>query len=283
MLSENKTYSSTPGQENLSYVHCALCGSDGFIPFLAGRGFYYVKCTSCGLVYQNPRPSLDDLKKRYADDYFKYEIQNERNFFNLMILGLKDSGQEQAPPPESGKGRFLDIGCATGMLLAHMRDQGWNVAGVDLCRESAQYGIDHRHLDIYTGTLEEAAFPDDSFNLIHFSHLIEHVQEPVGFLREVRRILSPNGTALITTPNVNGFQARLFREKWRSAIPDHLFLFSLDTMTRLLTTAGFSIEKTVTWGGLAKGTSPSIIKKPMDVLAKKFGFGDVMLFKVRKN
>jgi SAM-dependent methyltransferase len=282
MLNETKTYSSAPGEETLSFIKCRVCGGDAATPFLAGKGFYYVKCSACGLVYQNPRPSLDDLKRRYEVDYFKYEKENEGNFFNLMVLGLKDAGQDEAPDPSKGTSRFLDIGCATGRLLEHMRDRGWDVQGVDLCRESARYGIEQRHLDIFIGSLEEARFPDNRFSLIHFSHLIEHVMEPVEFLREVRRILAPGGTALITTPNVDGFQARLFRDKWRSAIPDHLFLFSLDTMTRLLEISGFVIEKTVTWGGLARGTAPSLIKKPMDILAKRFGFGDVMLFKVRK-
>ena len=95
--------------------------------------------------------------------------------------------------------------------------------GVDVCRESAEYGKSHRGVDIFPGTLEEARFADGTFGAVHFSHLIEHVPDPRGFLGEVKRILAPGGYALITTPNIDGFQARLFGKAWRSAIADQRF------------------------------------------------------------
>lgn len=118
--------------------------------------------------------------------------------------------------------------------------------------------------------------------MIHFSHLIEHVPDPRGFLREVRRILKPGGFAVITTPNVDGFQARLFKKGWRSAIADHLVLFSRRTLGKVIDESGFQTLRTVTWGGLAVGTAPLVIKKPLDKLAKRFGFGDVVLFLAQK-
>jgi ubiquinone/menaquinone biosynthesis C-methylase UbiE len=137
--------------------------------------------------------------------------------------------------------------------------------------------MEHRGVAIFVGTLEEARFPAESFSIVHFSHLIEHVPDPRGFLKEVRRILKPQGHAVITTPNVDGFQARLFGKAWRSAIADHLALFSKRTLKDLLIESGFDVRQTVTWGGLAVGTAPGVVKKPMDWLAKKWGFGDVVL------
>ena len=96
-------------------------------------------------------------------------------------------------------------------------------------------------------------------------------------------MLKPGGFAVITTPNVDGFQARLFRAGWRSAIADHLVLFSRRTLGKLLLDAGFTVLDSVTWGGLAVGTAPALIKKPVDRLAKKLGFGDVVLFLTEKS
>jgi 2-polyprenyl-3-methyl-5-hydroxy-6-metoxy-1,4-benzoquinol methylase len=172
---------------------------------------------------------------------------------------------------------FLDIGCATGMLIESMRGEGWEVRGVDVCRESAEYGRVHRGVDIFPGTLDEAHFADGSFGVVHFSHLIEHVPDPRGFLGEVRRILAPGGFAVITTPNIDGFQARLFGKAWRSAIADHLVLFSRKTLIRLVRESGFDVLQSVTWGGLAVGTAPFIVKRPVDRLAKRWGFGDVVM------
>lgn len=276
-----KTFSAVPGKERSREVACNLCFSNHYKTLLKSTDFLFVKCSSCGLIYQNPQVLFADLKERYTADYFKYEINNEENFFRLMKLGLKDIGMDRLEP-ENGQGRFLDIGCATGKLLEDMQGRGWQVQGVDLCRESADYGWKKRKVKIFTGTLEQAAFQSGSFNIIHSSHLIEHVPDPRAFIREIKRILLPGGQAIITTPNICGFQARLFSHRWRSAIADHLTLFSISTLKRLLREEGFKVLKIKTWGGLAVGTAPLVIKRPVDYLAKKFGFGDVMLFLVEK-
>jgi 2-polyprenyl-3-methyl-5-hydroxy-6-metoxy-1,4-benzoquinol methylase len=272
-----KTYSSAPGVERQETIPCPGCGSSRARQMLACDGFAFVRCGSCSLVYQNPRPVFEDVRRRYAGQYFAYELENERVFFGLMKLGLRDICFDELTAALPGPRSFLDIGCATGMLIESMKADGWDARGVDVCRESAEYGIAHRGVSIFVGTLEEARFPAESFSIIHFSHLIEHVPDPRGFLGEVRRILAPQGYAIITTPNVDGFQARLFGKGWRSAIADHLTLFSKRTLGRMISESGFEILQTVTWGGLAEGTAPEIIKKPMDVLAKKWGFGDVVL------
>ncbi len=277
-----KTYSVGPGKEQLLRISCHLCGSDRYRPHLSGGEYTFVCCSVCGLVYQNPQPVFEDLRLRYSESYFQYEIENEANFFNLMKLGLEDIRFEGLTAGWQQPKRFLDVGCATGMLLAHLRERAWSVQGVELCRESAEYGQNHRNLDIHIGTLEEARFPASHFAVIHFSHLIEHLPDPRLFLAEVQRILSEHGYLIVVTPNIDGLQARLFRSGWRSAIADHLTLFSKRTLRMLLEEAGFAVMKTVTWGGLARGTVPEPIKRPVDYLAKKLGFGDVVLMLSRK-
>ena len=86
----------------------------------------------------------------------------------------------------------------------------------------------------------------------------------------MKRILAPGGYALITTPNIDGFQARLFGKSWRSAIADHTVLFSKKTLQKLVREVGFEVRRCVTWGGLAIGRAPALIKRPMDKLAKKW-------------
>jgi len=277
-----KTYSSIPGLEGRRAVPCALCGSRLARTFLKAADYSFVRCRGCGLVYQNPQPVFEDLRHRYAEDYFRYELENEANFFQLMLLGLADVGFERRAAAFAPGGRFLDVGCATGMLLEHMRGRGWEVRGVDLCRQSVEYARRRRELEVFAGTLFEAAFPPESFAVVHFSHLLEHIPEPREFLLEVRRILAPGGLAIITTPNVSGLQARLFGKRWRSAIADHLILFSKKTLGALLGQTGFRTLATQTWGGLALGTAPGWLKPPADRLAKRWGFGDVMLFLAAK-
>jgi SAM-dependent methyltransferase len=277
-----KTYSSEPGKERLRAVACPICMSTASREFLVGGGFRFVRCRSCRVVYQNPQPLFEDLQYRYGEAYFRYELENEDNFFRLMRLGLQDIRFEELTAGLAPTRRFLDIGCATGRLIAHMRDRGWVVQGVELCRESVEYGKANRGVEIFAGTLDQAGFAGESFDAVHFSHLIEHVPDPRGLLLEVRRILCPGGYIVVVTPNVDGLQARLFGSRWRSAIADHLTLFSKATLRHALGLAGFRVLRVATWGGLAMGSAPAWLKRPADRLAKRWGFGDVVLMLAQK-
>ncbi len=264
--------------EKLETILCNLCGMKETKPFLKLNGFGYQQCVNCGLVYQNPRPDFSDLKKRYGDNYFDYEFSNQSNFFNLMKLGLRDIGFDLLFSNEDERRTFLDIGCATGLLLNHMKNKGWDCYGAEICRESAEYGIAKFDLNVFIGTLEQASFSDSFFHAVHLSHLIEHVPDPSSLLLEIKRILKPEGYMVLTTPNVSGMQARIAGKNWRSAIPDHVYLFSKKTMKGMLRKTGFEIIKQVSWGGIPAGKRPDFIKMPVDRIAKLLNFGDVMLF-----
>jgi 2-polyprenyl-3-methyl-5-hydroxy-6-metoxy-1,4-benzoquinol methylase len=282
-----KTYS-TPVRAGKSGLIPCVCGCNDFKPALECEGFGYVRCVSCGLVQMNPQPEKTEVIERYSGvsgkDYLSYELENEESFLALQKLALKDAGfykLEKKIYNSAGR-RILDAGCATGSLLAHLRSRGWNVTGVEIS-PCAEYAKSERNLDVRSLSLEEADFEEGSFDMVLASHLIEHLNNPLSFLMEVKRILKKNGRVFITTPNISGFQARLYGGGWRSAIFDHLYLFSAETLTRLLKSAGFKIEKIHTWGGLALGLSPEWIKKPADFLAKRFGFGDVMIVRAVSN
>ncbi len=267
--------------ESLETIVCNICESKNSRPFLHMNSFTYQRCINCGLVYQNPRPAFEDLKKRYGSNYFEYEISNQENFFNLMKLGLKDINFDFFYKEDLNEKKFLDIGCATGLLLNYIKHRGWITKGVEICKLSAEHARKSFDLDVFIGTLDEASFPDDYFDVIHFSHVIEHVTEPKNMLLEVKRILKRDGHMIITTPNVDGWHARFAKKSWRSAIPDHLFLFSKRTMRSLLEMTGYRIIKQVSWGGIPVGRRPHFIKRPADRLAKLLNIGDVMLFHCR--
>jgi SAM-dependent methyltransferase len=281
-----KTWSTPVSAEEQRAVPCALCGGARFKPALACEGFAYVRCAGCGLVQINPQPAPAGVLRRYGDvygkEYLSYELANEAAFLELQLLALKDAGFDALEKElfRQGSPRVLDIGCATGALLLRLRERGWRVKGVEIS-PSAGYAREQRGLDVRTLPLEENHFPPDSFDLILSSHLIEHLNEPGAFVREVYRILRTGGRFLVTTPNIAGFQARLFGGRWRSAIFDHLYLFSVRTLKALLSGTGFAVEGVYTWGGLAAG-APACLKKIADRAVKPLGLGDVMLVKAGK-
>jgi 2-polyprenyl-3-methyl-5-hydroxy-6-metoxy-1,4-benzoquinol methylase len=177
--------------------------------------------------------------------------------------------------------RVLDIGCATGAILEYLKNRGWQTSGVEIS-PAAEYAKNIRNLDIQNSALENCGFPPESFDVVLASHLIEHLNNPGIFLCETIRILRSGGYLILTTPNIGSFQARLFGNRWRSAIFDHLYLFSASTIKTILKSAGFIVEGVFTWGGLAAGTAPMPIKRFADTVVKSLGIGDVMIVKARK-
>ena len=282
-----KTWS-TPvaSSEEKRLIPCAICGNLSFNPSLSCEGFSYVRCASCGLVQMNPQPLKGEIQRRYeGKDYLAYELANEEPFLNLQLLALGDAGFnefERELFAINKKPHILDIGCAIGSLLARLRERGWKTTGVEISGPQAEYCRLKRNLDVASLPLEENRFPGASFDVVLASHLIEHLNDPAGLVREVYRILAPEGRFFVTTPNIAGFQARLFKGRWRSAIFDHLYLFSVKTLSRLLAENGFTIEKIATWGGLAAGTAPAPLKRLFDRAAKRFGFGDVMIIRAKR-
>jgi 2-polyprenyl-3-methyl-5-hydroxy-6-metoxy-1,4-benzoquinol methylase len=237
----------------------------------------------------NPQPVKDEINARYSSkfgkDYLSYEIENENSFLQLQKLALKDAGfyktEKTLMARKTNAPSVLDVGCATGTLLAFLRDRRWNVKGVEIS-PAAEYARNVRQLDVQNIPLEEISFPACSFDIVLASHLIEHLNDPFSFLKEVHRILKENVLIFITTPNISGLQAHLYGGRWRSAIFDHLYLFSARTMKKILKKAGFKVERMSTWGGIAAGLAPAWIKKSVDFLAKRLGFGDVMIMLAKK-
>ncbi|MCL2410702.1 MAG: class I SAM-dependent methyltransferase [Treponema sp.] len=295
---ELKTFSMPVSCISSVNIPCALCGGSVFKPFLNCGDFYFVKCINCALVQRNPQPLQQEITARYAkiygNEYLLYELENEESFLKLQQLALKDAGffrlekrlfpgvSANTASQEAIRPCVLDIGCATGSLLASLHERKWRVTGVEIS-PCADYAKKVRNLDVRSEKLEDNNFPDKSFDVVLASHLIEHLNDPKTFLAEIHRILKDEGYCFITTPNISGFQARLFKNRWRSAIFDHLYLFSAVTLKKLLRNTGFKIESIHTWGGLAAGSAPKWLKKSADFLVKYFGCGDVMIVRAKKS
>ncbi|MGH7206387.1 MAG: class I SAM-dependent methyltransferase [Nitrospiraceae bacterium] len=144
--------------------------------------------------------------------------------------------------PYRGDGRILDVGCGPGKLLRVLRDWGWGVHGVDFSPVAVECAREKYGLEVRLGDLLQARYEDGYFDVVMFNHCLEHVYQPVETLREAYRILKPGGLLLIAIPNARSFESRLFGKWWvQWDVPRHLFHFTKQTMTRLLTKTGFRL------------------------------------------
>jgi len=278
-----RTYSTTPpvneAQEAASA--CAICGEGRARLQWQSDAYRFVRCVRCGHLYQNPRPTVAALDDRYAEEYCQYELENAEPFLELMLRGIDDSGVMSALASAAAPQRLLDIGCATGMLLAHYQAEGWQTEGIELCAPAAEYARATRGVTVTTGDYRAATLPEHHYGLVHSSHVIEHVGDPLNFLRYIARVLHREGYAIIVTPDAASMQAALMGARWRSIIADHLQLFRARNLTALAERAHLRVVKKCSWGGLAAGSAARPLKYLCDRLAKTLNIGDVMLLLLR--
>ncbi|MFZ0773645.1 MAG: class I SAM-dependent methyltransferase [Candidatus Sulfotelmatobacter sp.] len=137
--------------------------------------------------------------------------------------------------------KLLDVGCALGFMLEEAKGAGWNPVGVETSEFAARYAAQHTGCPVYAGTLQKAALPSESFDVVTLMDVIEHVPEPVELIAEIYRILRPGGVLLIVTPNFGSLFVRLYRLNAYGVWPDqHVVYFKPSTMARLLRKVGFA-------------------------------------------
>lgn len=221
------------------------------------------------------------MLRRYGDEYLAYETERHLEYRAISLMSLAEAGlrPDDYRRPDGAERGILEIGCATGALLSAFREAGWRAMGVEVGQSMAGYARERFGLDVEAGTIETASFEPGSFDAVVATHLIEHLNDPRSFLAKARAALRQDGRLYLITPNVDGLQARMMGSRWRSAIRDHLYLFSARTLRAMLESECFSVERVGTWGGWPAGMRPVWLKRPMDRLAKRLGFGDVMVVK----
>ncbi|MCI0387757.1 MAG: class I SAM-dependent methyltransferase [Acidobacteria bacterium] len=140
-----------------------------------------------------------------------------------------------------GGGRLLEIGCSTGEMLA-AAGSSFMTIGVEADVTNSSVAR-RRGLDCFNGTLLDARFPDQHFDVVALYHVIEHFHSPRAELLEMRRVLQPGGWLVLETPNIATIWFHLLSSRWRQFIPDHLFFFTPQTVTRLCEENGFVVRE----------------------------------------
>jgi 2-polyprenyl-3-methyl-5-hydroxy-6-metoxy-1,4-benzoquinol methylase len=264
---------------------CPLCGGPGNILYskmqdrmFAVPGNWPLKqClnSNCGLCWLDPGPVESDIPLFYVN-YFTHESNGSKQRFlrrlhsffyggymlassiPSALLGLNKARHQMRHMflNDMSPGKLLDVGCGNGIFLHRMHNLGWSVTGIDFDAKAIEnakkmYGGD---LTFMNTDLSSARFPDNSFNAVTMSHVIEHVPDPVALLIEARRILKADGRLVITTPNIQSFGHEKFQDCWSGLdAPRHLQVFSLASLQQCARKAGFDALEASTSAANADG------------------------------
>jgi SAM-dependent methyltransferase len=256
-------------------AHCNLCESidhqfmfknyDRMFPEIKGY-FNVLKCKNCGLIFLHPQPSTKDLIMHYPNNYSVLEegkIEHYRKLFTLIetfyqYCNLKSNESKFLKlinlffSPISSlfrttkyveKGNSLDVGCGIGYFPLVMQYLGMNAYGVEPGDFDDELSKRY-NLNIFNGTLLEAKYDDNFFDLITVNHILEHVSNPYKLMIELNRILKENGHIIIATPISDSFAFKLFGKYWAQIdTPRHLFIFSNDVLKKYAEKCGFEVIK----------------------------------------
>jgi SAM-dependent methyltransferase len=131
-------------------------------------------------------------------------------------------------------GRLLEVGVGGGRFLEQARAAGFDVMGCDLSPAVCRRVEERIGVPVHCGSLD--GLPPGVVRVVALHHVLEHVEDPVGFLRSVRDLLVPGGIVHIAVPNVGCWEARF--AAWNSYAPYHLTYFDRETLARAAREAG---------------------------------------------
>jgi len=232
----------------LRHSLCPVCGG-GRLSELSGRlGFPVVRCADCTIEFLNPQPDDATLAGIYSTHYFLGEptpegeerMQTMKRATAALYVNRLAGALGQGGQGGGAGGRLLEVGCGRGEFLLEAQARGFDVSGVEFSPDAT--AVANRRLGadkVQAGTIEQAGLAEGSFDAVVFADVLEHVREPLAFLKRVHALLKPGGTVLLVTPAADSFSAKLLRRYWMEYKVEHLYYFTRHACRAALEKSGF--------------------------------------------
>ncbi|MHC4659236.1 MAG: class I SAM-dependent methyltransferase [Planctomycetota bacterium] len=249
MFGRLKQKAACMNQETDSVNPCGYCGatqSSMLYPTcsISQDEFYLNRCLKCSAVFLSPRPTQEQLEQAYDDSYYGRGEMKFTGPIEKVLDYFRSSRARRVNKYISPPAKILDIGCGNGRFLGYLIERGFAGYGVELPGKAADRAAQIPNLRLKVGRLEEGDFNENFFDGVCMWHVFEHLTAPKQTLQIIRRILKPNGRLLMSLPNIDSLQSRIFRGRWLHLDPPkHLFFLGPKQFICQIKQLGFRLSK----------------------------------------
>jgi 2-polyprenyl-3-methyl-5-hydroxy-6-metoxy-1,4-benzoquinol methylase len=249
----------TPTREK---VPCYSCLGETGEPFISAQDdltgkpgiFDFVRCKSCGLVFQNPRIPMSQIGEYYDNEYIAHRKKRSWGIFQpLFDRAMDRHDRDKVKLVDKFKNlraesEVLDVGCAVGSFLLKVKKQtGARIVGVDFKDLSHFAGFEQ--IEFHHGLFYEAELDEKRFDLITMWHFLEHDYDPKRSLHTAHRILKDDGVMIIEVPRLDSLTFWLYRDRWPGLqAPQHTVLFDKEHLLKFIEASGFEVSNYLGYG-----------------------------------
>jgi 2-polyprenyl-3-methyl-5-hydroxy-6-metoxy-1,4-benzoquinol methylase len=208
--------------------------------------FRLLRDETIDLVFTYPQPSEDKLGSYYESEDYISHTDGKRSFFEKVYHFIKGIALKKKVSLinelHPNKGILLDIGAGTGDFLAEAKRDGWQTVGIEP-NEKARNSAMLKKVNFVDSSIE---LENNSVDIITMWHVLEHVPDIQAQIKELKRLIKPNGAIVIAVPNFNSYDAKHYEDFWAAYdVPRHLWHFSRQSIKVLFEREKLQLNKTV--------------------------------------
>jgi SAM-dependent methyltransferase len=240
---------------NIHYSNCPICNSTEIATVLtvkdftvSGTTFPVAECKQCTLRFTQDVPDAASIGPYYQSENYISHTNTSKGFINRLYQSVRKrtlKGKRKLVQQITGmpKGRLLDVGSGIGSFANEMKQNGWEVTGLEpdagaRAVAKKEYGLELQSIDQFY------QLPVGSFDAITLWHVMEHVHDLQQYVQQLRVLLKDNGKLFIAVPNYTSKDAAIYKEYWAAwDVPRHLYHFSPLSIQQLMSINGLTIEQ----------------------------------------
>jgi len=196
------------------------------------------------MLITSPQPSSENLGRYYESNDYISHTDSKRSIFEKAYHFVKgialNNKLNLINNCSATKGNLLDIGAGTGDFLLTAKQNGWNTIGVKPSEKAKGIAIG-KGIKFSNSTNE---LESNSFDVITMWHVLEHVPNLDLQIKELKRLIKPNGTIIIAVPNFKSYDAKYYGKFWAAFdVPIHFWHFSKTAIKLLFEKENVKLEK----------------------------------------